>query len=229
MIFFLEDGTPFPPVDFANPDGLLCFGSDLSTERLIDAYSSGIFPWADDPVLWFTPDPRMVIELENWKPSKSLKRTFNKGSFSLTVDQHFETVMTKCADTRESTWISEIFLTNYSQLHEMGIAHSFEVHFEGKLVGGLYGLSLGSAFFGESMFHEKTDASKVAFMHLIKFLQFHNFTLLDCQINNSHLVRLGGVDISRKEYMKRLGAALENDAKKEKWQGLAEDYLKSLA
>ncbi|MCM8534497.1 MAG: leucyl/phenylalanyl-tRNA--protein transferase [Lentisphaeraceae bacterium] len=229
MIFYLEDGTPFPPVNLANPDGLLCFGGELSTERLIEAYSSGIFPWADDPVLWFTPDPRMVIELEDWKPSKSLKRTFNKGLFTLTVDQHFKTVMTKCAVTRESTWISDIFLENYSKLHEMGIAHSFEVHYEGTLVGGLYGISLGSAFFGESMFHEKTDASKVAFMHLIKFLQFHKFTLLDCQINNSHLVRLGGIDISRPEYIKRLNCALESETRKTKWQGLAEDYLKSLA
>ena len=229
MIFYIEDQLIFPPVDLANEDGLLCFGGDLKPERLVLAYQSGIFPWADDPVLWFSPDPRMVIDINNWTPSKSLKRTFKKGLFTLKIDNNFNTVMEKCADTRDSTWISDDFIQSYCQLHEKGIAHSFEVYLENKLVGGLYGLSLGSAFFGESMFHTATDASKIAFMHLILFLRHHNFTLLDCQISNPHLVRLGGIDISRENYMKQLNKALENENKVGNWGELSlKDYLKSL-
>ncbi|MCH2206697.1 MAG: leucyl/phenylalanyl-tRNA--protein transferase [Lentisphaerales bacterium] len=229
MIFYLEEATPFPPVELSNEDGLLCFGGDLSPDRLIQAYSQGIFPWADDPVLWFSPDPRMIIDLNSWKPSKSLKRTFKKAHFTLSVDQHFTTVMDKCAKIRESTWISEEFHKNYNELHNMGLAHSFEVSLDNKLVGGLYGISLGSAFFGESMFHEATDASKIAFMHLIQFLKHHDFTLLDCQISNDHLIRMGGVDITRKEYIAALNNALERKANQGNWHKLCEDYLEGQA
>lgn len=225
MIFYIEDDSPFPPVELANEDGLLCFGGDLSPKRLLQAYSQGIFPWADDPVLWFTPDPRMIIDLQTWVPSKSLKRTFNKGHFTLSIDQHFDQVMDKCANVRESTWITEEFHKNYRKLHEMGYAHSFEVSLEGKLVGGLYGISLGNAFFGESMFHEVTDASKITFMYLIKFLRFHNFSLLDCQISNDHLIRMGGIDISRKEYISLLDKALLQETHQGKWQDLCEKFL----
>ena len=229
MIFYIEDQLIFPPVDLANEDGLLCFGGDLKPERLILAYKNGIFPWADDPVLWFSPDPRMIIDLENWKPSKSLKRTFKKGLFTLKIDSDFNTVMEKCADTRESTWISDDFIESYCELHEQGIAHSFEVYQGKQLVGGLYGLSLGNAFLGESMFHTVTDASKIAFMNLIQFLKHHKFTLLDCQIINPHLVRLGGIDVSREDYIKQLNEALEGETKKGNWgDDLLKSYIDSL-
>lgn len=228
MIFYIEDQLIFPPVDLANEDGLLCFGGDLKPERLILAYKSGIFPWADDPVLWFSPDPRMIIDLENWRPSKSLKRTFNKDIFTLKIDTDFNAVMEKCADTRESTWISDDFIESYCKLHEMGLAHSFEIYQNELLVGGLYGLSIGSAFFGESMFHTVTDASKIAFMHLILFLRHCKFTLLDCQINNPHLLRLGGIDISREHYMSQLKNALKDETKSGNWgKQLLKDYLSS--
>jgi leucyl/phenylalanyl-tRNA---protein transferase len=228
MIFFIEEDSPFPPVEYANEDGLLCFGGTLSPDRLRQAYSNGIFPWADDPVLWFSPNPRMIIDLENWSPSKSLLRTLKKGSFTLTIDLHFKKVITACAKTRKSTWISKSFIDSYTQLHEDGLAHSFEVHSEGKLVGGLYGLSLGSAFFGESMFHTKTDASKVAFAHLIQFMRYHQLNLLDCQVNNPHLISLGGIDISRKEYMSRLNKALKVKTIDGKWDSKVEEYLKQV-
>lgn len=229
MIFYIEEELIFPPVDLANEDGLLCFGGDLSPERLLLAYKSGIFPWADDPVLWFSPDPRMVIDIENWKPSKSLLRTFKKNIFELRIDHDFNRVMELCADTRESTWISEDFINSYCKIHEMGMAHSFEVYQNNNLVGGLYGLSLGKAFFGESMFHTVTDASKITFMNLILFLRHNNFTLLDCQINNPHLVRLGGVDITRKKYMSELKKALKKETMEGNWgEKYLNDYLESL-
>ena len=225
MIFYIEDELVFPPVKLANEDGLLCFGGDLKPERLILAYQSGIFPWADEPVLWFSPDPRMIINLETWKPSKSLRRTLKKGLFEVTVDQSFEEVMRSCATTRETTWISEEFVENYVKLHEMGLAHSFEVRQDGNLVGGLYGLSLGSAFFGESMFHKVTDASKVTFSYLIKFLHHYNFQLLDCQISNPHLVSLGGIDIARDDYIVVLEEALKGETIQENWQGHLKVFL----
>jgi leucyl/phenylalanyl-tRNA---protein transferase len=225
MIFYIEDELEFPPVDLANEDGLLCFGGDLKPERLILAYSNGIFPWADDPVLWFSPDPRMIIDLKNWKPSKSLKRTLKKNEFEIKVDCEFEQVMRACADTRDSTWISEDFLNNYLELHNQGFAHSFEVWKDNQLVGGLYGISLGNAFFGESMFHRTTDASKVAFSHLIYFMKFHKFELLDCQISNPHLISLGGIDVSRDEYISQLKKALKKETKKGEWQFLLDEYL----
>jgi len=228
MIYFIEDELVFPPVEAANDDGLLCFGGDLSIERLILAYSSGIFPWADEPVLWYTPDPRMIIDLESWRPSKSLKRSLKKDLFKLSADCHFDKVIEACAHSREETWISKEFIHSYQNLHTMGLAHSFEVHLDGELVGGLYGISLGSAFFGESMFHYKTDASKVAFSHLIYFLREKGFTLLDCQLNNSHLVSLGGIDISRDNYMTRLKKALKNKTTQGNWKVAVEEYNNSI-
>jgi leucyl/phenylalanyl-tRNA---protein transferase len=225
MTFYIEDELAFPPVHMANKDGLLCFGGDLKPERLILAYSNGIFPWADDPVLWFSPASRMVIDIQSWAPSKSLKRFLKKNSFEITVDTNFEKVIRACSATRDSTWISEDFIGNYCELHRMGLAHSFEVHQDGELVGGLYGISLGDAFFGESMFHTVSNASKVAFSQLIYFMRFHKLTLLDCQVNNEHLVSLGGYDISRKEYIKRLKNTLKSENRTGNWQSLFKDYL----
>jgi leucyl/phenylalanyl-tRNA--protein transferase len=225
MIYYIEDELSFPPVDMANEDGLLCFGGDLKPERLILAYSSGIFPWADNPVLWFSPENRMIIDLDNWRPSKSLKRILKKKDFEITVDTDFIEVVKACADTRDTTWISEEFIENYTELHKQGLAHSFEVRQDGELVGGLYGLSLGNAFFGESMFHRASNASKVAFSHLIQFMRYYKMDLLDCQINNPHLVSLGGIDISREEYIKQLDESLKNENKKGNWKNLLQEYL----
>lgn len=226
MIFYIDNELAFPPVELANDDGLLCFGGDLSPERLILAYKSGIFPWADDPILWFSPDPRMIIDLKNWQPSKSLLRTFKKGTFQLKIDHNFNQVIEMCASTRESTWISEEFIYSYCKIHKMGLAHSFEVYRDNELVGGLYGLSLGDAFCGESMFHKVTDASKIAFMHLVLFLRHHKFSLLDCQVSNPHLVRLGGIDITRQKYIQALKKSLQKDTRSGNWGGpMLKSYL----
>lgn len=218
MIFALEEEISFPPVHLANPDGLLCVGGDLSLERLKLAYSSGLFPWMDDPLLWYSPDPRMILDLENYKPSKSLQRTLKSKKFEISCDTYFRQVMEACADTREDTWISDQFLDAYSALHEEGLAHSFECWLDDELVGGLYGISLGTAFFGESMFHTVTDASKVAFASMAFQIKNWGFTLLDCQVPNSHLKSLGCSELSREQYLETLKKALKNPSKKEKWR-----------
>ncbi len=229
MIFGLDEEIIFPPANLANEDGLICIGGDLKPERVLLAYRSGIFPWADDPILWFAPKKRMIIDLNNWQPSKSLMRTFKKKIFDLKIDTNFRSVMEWCADTRDSTWISEDFIDNYTEIHQMGLAHSFEIYQNDELVGGLYGISIGSAFFGESMFHLVTDASKIAFTHLVFFLRHHHFTLLDCQVKNTHLIRMGGIEISQKKYMAQLEEALENKTIQENWrESLLPQYLKTL-
>lgn len=226
-MFYIDDEHIFPPVQFADKEGLLCFGGDLDPDRLILAYRSGIFPWSDDPVLWFSPNPRMIIDLHTWKPQKSLQRTLKKNKFVLKIDTCFQTVMEHCATVRDSTWISQDFIESYCELHRRGIAHSFEIFENENLVGGLYGLSMGSAFFGESMFHHVTDASKVAFSHLIFFLRQHNFTLLDCQAKNSHLVSLGAIAIKRTLYMKLLHNAIEDKTLTGSWQSFGSTYFEN--
>ena len=218
MIFALDDELIFPPVHLANPDGLLCVGRDLSIERLKLAYSSGLFPWMDDPLLWYSPDPRMIVDLETYKPSKTLLRRLKSQKFKITCDLAFSQVISKCSSTREETWITHDFIAAYTELHQEGIAHSFECWLDDKLVGGLYGLSLGSAFFGESMFHTETDASKVAFSYMAFQIKKWGFTLLDCQVPNPHLVSLGCSELSREAYLQRLNKALNDSPKTGKWQ-----------
>ncbi len=193
-------------------------GGDLSPNRLLNAYRNGIFPWFSegDPILWWSPAPRSVIFPKDIKISKSLNKTIRRAIFQITLDQAFEEVIEGCGQPRlqdgiaeEGTWITEEMTQAYIQLHHHGFAHSVEAWFEGELVGGLYGLSMGKIFFGESMFTRKTDASKVAFVTLVKQLIEWDFQLIDCQIASSHLSRFGAVDIPREQFMDYLNQYAE--------------------
>ena len=202
----------FPPIEAAldDPNGLLAVGGDLEPDRLLLAYRHGIFPWfsAGEPICWWSPDPRCVFHTEHWTPSRSLIKTLRKGHFRFTVDQCFTQVMEACAaprDYADGTWIQPEFIRSYTTLHKQGIAHSIEVwNPEGDLVGGLYGLNLGHLFFGESMFSLETDASKAAFTYLMQLCQHWHIPLIDGQVENPHLIRLGASLISRQEFAQRL-------------------------
>jgi leucyl/phenylalanyl-tRNA--protein transferase len=211
MIYQLnDDDCFFPPASHANRDGLLAFGGDLSPQRLIVAYANGIFPWytEDDPILWWSLDPRLVIRPGEMKVSKSLRHTLKTRKFEVRIDTNFREVMLHCAETpregQDGTWILDEMVEAYCHLHELGIAHSFETYLEDKLVGGLYGVSIGKVFFGESMFHTVSDASKIAFYHLHQFLINNGFQLIDCQQVTSHLMSLGAYAIPRSEFLNEL-------------------------
>lgn len=211
MIYQLnDDDCFFPPVDHANPDGLLAFGGDLSPQRLIMAYANGIFPWYSEyePILWWSLDPRLIIRPGEMKVSKSLRHTLRSGKFEMRIDTNFREVMLHCANTpregQDGTWIIDDMVEAYCHLYELGIAHSFETYQNDTLVGGLYGLAIGKAFFGESMFHTVTDASKVAFYHLHQFLRNNDFKLIDCQQETKHLMSLGAYSVPRSEFLKEL-------------------------
>ena len=211
MITLLRDNTLFPPVEQALriPNGLLAAGGDLTPERLLDAYRRGIFPWFnnDDPILWWSPDPRMVLFPEEFRISRSLLRTLRKKIHEVRTDTAFEQVMRACAAPRNSqagTWIHEEMIAAYTELHRMGMAHSVEVWREGELVGGLYGIAIGHMFYGESMFSRSPDASKVALAHLTAQLRRWNFRMIDCQMNTPHLASLGAREIPRTEFIQRL-------------------------
>jgi leucyl/phenylalanyl-tRNA--protein transferase len=217
MINFLGDTHKlrFPPVDLATPDGLLAVGGSLDSERLLEAYRHGIFPWYNpgQPVLWWSPDPRTVLFPERLKISRSLGRTVRRGAFQVSFDQAFPQVIDACAGPRRKhpgggTWITSEMRTAYCRLHAEGHAHSVEVWSGAALVGGLYGVSLGGAFFGESMFSHATDASKVALVHLVRHLQAWRFDLIDCQVASPHLFSLGAEEIPRREFVQRLEATL---------------------
>ena len=205
-----DDDCFFPPANRANDEGLLAFGGDLSPQRLIVAYANGIFPWysENEPLLWWSLDPRLIIRPGEMKVSKSLRRTLRSGRFETRIDTQFQEVMLHCAETprkdQDGTWIMDEMIEAYCHLHELGIAHSFETYHDGKLVGGLYGVSIGQVFFGESMFHLETDASKVAFYALHQFLQSHDFKLIDCQQETNHLVSLGAYPIPRDQFIDEL-------------------------
>ncbi len=212
--YWIDSNDPsitFPPVELAlsDPNGLLAAGGDLSPERIIKAYCSGIFPWYnnDQPILWWSPNPRAVIYPKQLHISRSLAKTLRRNTFQVTFDTAFETVLNACAAPRQDedgTWITPEMHVAYTQLHQLGIAHSVEAWQDGKLVGGLYGLAIGRVFFGESMFSRATDASKVAFVKLCQQLQQWGFTLIDCQVSSSHLSSLGAVDISRQTFISLL-------------------------
>jgi leucyl/phenylalanyl-tRNA--protein transferase len=194
------------------PSGLVAVGGTLDPETLLRAYQAGIFPWSSDPVItWWCPDPRAVIELDTYRPSRSLRKSIRRAGWQFAVDRDFVGVMRRCAeptDDRPSTWISEDFVGSYTELHRRGLAHSVEVYEEDELVGGLYGVALGGFFGGESMFHRRTDASKAAVAHLVEHLRERGFTLLDAQVPTPHLARLGASEIPRAEYLRRLHHAL---------------------
>jgi leucyl/phenylalanyl-tRNA--protein transferase len=204
----------FPDLDEADESGLLAIGGDLSIERLKLAYSKGIFPWYEDgmPILWWSPDPRMVLFPEKMIISHSLRQSIKKQQFNITIDHAFEKVIRNCAKTprkgEDGTWITTEMQNAYIRLHEAGYAHSAEAWLEGELVGGLYGVALGKAFFGESMFHHVTNASKVALFELVEKLSSWNFEIIDAQVYTNHLESLGGEMIPRGEYIHILEKAL---------------------
>lgn len=218
MIPWLNPDDPFPPVEQAlpNPNGLLAAGADLSPARLIDAYSKGIFPWFSEgePVLWWSPDPRMVLVTSEVHVSRSLRRVLRSGRFSVTFDRAFVDVMRRCADTprgrrRETgTWITADMIEAYTELHRRDLAHSVEVWKDDGLAGGLYGVALGRMFFGESMFSRVTDASKVALVTLARHLERWGFAMIDCQVSSAHLLSLGAREIPRAEFVAAVAAAV---------------------
>jgi leucyl/phenylalanyl-tRNA--protein transferase len=214
-VFRLTEDLLFPPPALAEEDGLLAVGGDLSKERILLAYSMGIFPWYSDgsPVLWWSPDPRLVLIPEELKISRSLSQVIKKGVFSVTMDTAFERVIRSCAEInrkgQQGTWITEEMLGAYISLHSAGYAHSVESWEQGELVGGLYGIALGKAFFGESMFAIKSNASKVAFVTLVQYLKKLNFSFIDCQVTTEHLKSLGAKEIDRKKFLQMLKKALE--------------------
>lgn len=213
--------SPFPPTSQAldHPQGLLAIGGDLSPARLINAYQRGIFPWyADDqPILWWSPAPRCVIYPYAVHISRRLRRRYNQGRFSLAADQSFAAVIEACSRPRQDqdgTWITDDMKRAYIRLHEIGIAHCVEVHVDGELAGGIYGVALGRIFFGESMFSKCPDASKIALVALCRQLHLWGYTLLDCQVSNPHLLSMGAVEISRQEFDRHL----EGAGKPDRWR-----------
>ncbi len=205
----------FDPSD-GDDQGLIAVGGDLSSETLLDAYASGVFPWYGDglPICWWSPDPRAIIPLDGLHISRRLARTIRSGRFRTSTDEDFVGVLRGCADRpREGTWLIPEMVSAYTRLHELGVAHSVEAWYEGRLAGGVYGVALGGLFAAESMFHRTTDAGKVALAELVQRLCDRGYTLLDVQLLNPHTERLGAVEISRNEYLARLQIALALDVK----------------
>jgi len=222
----------FPDVDYAGPEGLLAVGGDLDSNRLLAAYRKGIFPWysEDQPILWWSPDPRAVLLPGNLKISRSLKKTLKKNIFRVTLDQDFAGVIRACAaprrgDSETGTWITPDMMQAYIKLHELGHAHSVEVWHDDRLVGGLYGISMGKAFFGESMFSRMTDASKVGFCFLVRQLEKWGYDFIDCQVESAHLASLGAQPIPRKRFIAMLEDALQLENSPARWTADLESIL----
>ncbi|MBF0390557.1 MAG: leucyl/phenylalanyl-tRNA--protein transferase [Desulfamplus sp.] len=205
----------FPPVHLAPKDGLLCFGGDLKPQTLINAYQNGIFPWFSEgePILWWSPDPRLVLYPDEIHISKSLNKRIKRADFTVTMDRAFEDVIVACSKIRgkrrRATWLVDEMVYAYIELHKLGYAHSVESWHDGKLAGGLYGVSLGRIFFGESMFSFSTDASKVALAALCLHLQSLDFDLIDCQATSDHLISMGAREIARDSFLKTLKSSLQ--------------------
>ncbi len=220
----LHDPTAFPDVAEAllEPDGLLAIGGDLSVKRLLTAYRRGIFPWYSDgqPILWWSPDPRAVLFPDELKISRSLKKTIKKQKYTVQTDGAFADVIAACAEPRKNaqgTWITQEMAQAYIRLHEDGYAHSVEAWCDGQLVGGLYGVSLGQVFFGESMFTRQTDASKVVFAFLVTQLRQQGYGLIDCQVFSTHLATLGARLIARDDFVQLLNQFCDVPVKNNKW------------
>jgi leucyl/phenylalanyl-tRNA--protein transferase len=222
-VYLLSSNIAFPSPNLTSEDGLLAVGGDLDQKRLLLAYSLGIFPWyaKAEPILWWSPDPRLVLYPEDLRISTSLKKAIKKDIFHITMDQAFEQVITACAKIRrekdEGTWIVQDMIEAYCKLHESGFAHSVEAWQDDTLAGGLYGVSLGKCFFGESMFTTITSASKVAFVALVNYLKALSFDLIDCQVKTEHLISFGAREIPRERFLKQLKKSLENPTLKGKW------------
>jgi leucyl/phenylalanyl-tRNA--protein transferase len=206
----------FPDPNSASKEGIVAYGGDLSINRIMQGYSKGIFPWfnEEDPILWWSPDPRFVLQLDEFKISKSLAKTIKKNIFEVRFDTNFEQVIKGCAkakrDDQEGTWITNDMIEAYCDLHQAGFAHSFESYYEGELVGGGYGVVIGDIFCGESMFALKSDASKVALVKLVEHLKKQSFRLIDSQVYTPHLERFGAKQIPRTQYLEYVKKALYN-------------------
>ncbi len=220
----MNDVCAFPAVENAlvSPNGLLAIGGSLNASRLLEAYSKGIFPWfsENEPVLWWSPNPRLVLMPDELKISHSLAKRLKKMDYEFTVNTSFTEVIHSCALARRpgqnGTWITNQVIDGYTELFKLGYAHSFEIWIDNELAGGLYGVALGKVFFGESMFHRVTDASKIAFVHMVQHIRNKGFKMIDCQMKTSHLISLGAREISRKEFSRSLTKLVEcnyDDAK----------------
>ena len=225
MVPWIESALDFPSVNtaLAEPNGLLCVGADLAPQTIIAAYSRGIFPWFSDnqPILWWSPDPRMVLFPAEFKVSKSLAKTVNRKQFEIRFDSAFAEVISACSEPRQQdggTWIVPEMQVAYAQLHALGVAHSIESWRDGKLVGGLYGLALGRMFFGESMFARETDASKVALVALVDKLKRDGFELIDCQQETGHLASFGARPIARDNFVQRLKELINSNQINSAWR-----------
>lgn len=222
-VFLLSETNSFPPVYLAEKNGLLAIGGDLSEERLLQAYRQGIFPWyaQGDPILWWSPEPRTVLYPDRFVISRTLRKVLKRNLFNITFDYAFSKVIAGCAsvhtEKHADTWIVEEMGEAYIRLHERGYAHSVEAWADGILAGGLYGVAMGRCFFGESMFTQKPNASKVAFAVLVRYLKSRGFHLIDCQMKTDHLMRFGAVEIPRKTFIKELTHALSVSEPAGKW------------
>ncbi len=225
-MLYLPAMIQFPDPNKADDEGLLAQGGELSPEFLLSAYCQGIFPWfcEGEPILWWSPNPRMVLFPEKFKVKKSLRQVIKKGVFELRIDTAFREVISNCSQIlrpdQDDTWITKDIIEGYVKLYELGFAHSFESFFEGELVGGLYGISIGNCFFGESMFFTKTDASKVAFYHLVQFALKNQFAFIDAQQPTDHLKSLGAEPIPRADFLKMLETSLQNETLTGRWTDL---------
>jgi leucyl/phenylalanyl-tRNA--protein transferase len=221
VLAWLQAKDPFPPVERAlqAPNGLLAAGGELSMERLLEAYRRGVFPWysGTEPVLWWSPDPRMVLYCQELKVSRSLAKSVRNKGYEVRIDSDFTAVLEGCADRPQGTWLGGDMKAAYQRLHHAGFAHSFETWLEGELVGGLYGVAIGRMFYGESMFSRETDASKVALVALVGELRAREFPLIDCQMHTPLLASLGAREIPRRTFLRELTALVNYPASAGNW------------
>ena len=216
-IAFLDHHDPFPNTDQAliEPNGLIAISNILKAERIIEAYKQGIFPWFNhnEPILWWSPNPRLVLFPDDLKISSSLSKKIKKNDYQFEVDKNFLSVIKSCSEVKrkdqDGTWIDERIINAYTELHQMKIAHSFEIYFNGNLVGGLYGIILDDVFFGESMFHYETDASKIAFVLAVQYLKKMGVKMIDCQMKTKHLLSLGAKEITRNQFIQLLNTYIK--------------------
>lgn len=223
-LFRLSSDLIFPPPELARSDGLLCVGGDLSVDRLVLAYQNGIFPWFSqaDPILWWSPDPRLVLFPDHIHISKSLRKAIKKKGYEIRVDTDFAQTIEACSKPRPNdetgTWIVEEMIDAYTLLHHHGIAHSIETWDKNRLIGGLYGISLGNCFFGESMFSKEKDASKMALVALAKYLISHHFDLIDCQVTTHHLKSMGAMEITRRDFLDIISTSVKKPIPPDVWK-----------
>jgi leucyl/phenylalanyl-tRNA--protein transferase len=224
MLHWLQPGEPFPPASaaLAEPNGLLAAGGDLSAARLLDAYRHGIFPWFNrgQPVLWWSPDPRMVLFPRELRVTRSLRKVLRNRDYEIRADTSFRAVMLACAEPRpeqDGTWITSEMVAAYCALHAQGIAHSIETWIDGELAGGLYGIALGRMFYGESMFTRAANASKIALVHLVRQLERWGFGMIDCQVATGHLASLGAREIARPDFMRKLQELVNYPGAMDRW------------